>query len=58
MALKHSLPMVYKLILILVACKTDTNGSSAHKGISLLLVDSNTPGFSKGRQLEKVGHHS
>lgn len=43
---------------ILVACKTDTNGSSAHKGISLLLVDSNTPGFSKGRQLEKVGHHS
>lgn len=43
--------------LILVACKTDINKNSAHKGISLLLVDSNTPGFSRGRQLEKVGHH-
>ena len=30
----------------------------AHKGISLLLVESDTVGFSRGRKLDKVGMHS
>ncbi len=44
--------------LIVVVCKTDTEVKPAHKGISLFLVDSNTPGFSRGRKLDKVGLHS
>jgi len=44
--------------LIIVACKTDPNANPAHKGISLLLVESDTPGFSRGRKLNKVGMHS
>jgi acyl-CoA dehydrogenase len=44
--------------LIVVACKTDPNASPAHRGISLILVESDTPGFSRGRKLNKVGMHS
>ncbi|MFC5587742.1 acyl-CoA dehydrogenase family protein [Sporosarcina soli] len=44
--------------LIVVVCKTDPKADPAHKGISLLLVESDTPGFSRGRQLDKVGMHS
>ncbi|OCA80986.1 acyl-CoA dehydrogenase [Bacillus sp. FJAT-27225] len=44
--------------LILVACKTDTKAFPTYKGISLLLVESETPGFSRGRKLNKVGLHS
>ncbi|MEH7249048.1 acyl-CoA dehydrogenase family protein [Neobacillus niacini] len=44
--------------LILIACKTDPNAVPAHKGVSLLLVEADTIGFSRGRKLEKVGHHS
>jgi len=29
-----------------------------HKGLSLLVVDPNTPGFSRGRNLEKIGLHA
>ncbi|WP_335870832.1 acyl-CoA dehydrogenase family protein [Bacillus sp. 2205SS5-2] len=43
--------------LILVACKTDPNASPAYKGVSLLVVERNTPGFSRGRKLNKVGLH-
>lgn len=43
---------------ILVACKTDPNASPAYKGISLFLVESNTPGFTRGSKLDKVGHRS
>lgn len=39
--------------LIVVACKTDA--SAGAKGISLLLVEADRPGFSRGRNLEKVG---
>ena len=28
------------------------------KGISLILIDADTPGFARGRNLDKVGHHS
>lgn len=39
--------------LVIVACKTDQ--SAGAKGISLLLVETASPGFSRGRNLEKIG---
>jgi acyl-CoA dehydrogenase len=39
--------------LVIVARKTDPLAGS--KGISLLLVEANKPGFSRGRNLEKLG---
>lgn len=42
--------------LVIVAAKTDP--SAGAKGVSLLLVDTSLPGFSKGRNLEKIGLHS
>jgi acyl-CoA dehydrogenase len=44
--------------LFVVACKTDPKAEPAYKGISLIVVESGTPGFSKGGQLKKVGQHS
>ena len=42
--------------LVIVVCKTDPDLGA--KGISLICVDANTPGFSKGRKLEKIGLHA
>lgn len=42
--------------LIIVAAKTDP--SQGAKGVSLILVDADTPGFKRGRNLDKVGQHS
>jgi alkylation response protein AidB-like acyl-CoA dehydrogenase len=39
--------------LVIVVCKTDPNAGA--KGISLLLVETGTPGFEKGTNLEKIG---
>jgi len=39
--------------LVIVVAKTDANAGS--KGFSLFLVEANTPGFSKGKNLKKVG---
>lgn len=39
--------------LVIVACKTDPKAGA--KGISLFLVESGTDGFSKGRNLKKIG---
>ncbi|MFJ8063969.1 acyl-CoA dehydrogenase family protein [Psychrobacillus sp. NPDC096426] len=44
--------------LIVVVAKTNPKANPAHKGISLFLVESDTPGFSRGRKLKKVGMHS
>lgn len=44
--------------LIVVVCKTDPKAIPAYKGISLLVIERDTPGFSRGRKLEKVGLHS
>lgn len=44
--------------LFLVVVKTDPAAQPKHRGISLLLVEEGTPGFTKGRQLEKVGMHA
>jgi alkylation response protein AidB-like acyl-CoA dehydrogenase len=39
--------------LVIVACKTDPR--AGHKGISLIVVERGTPGFERGRKLDKVG---
>jgi acyl-CoA dehydrogenase len=38
---------------VIVVAKTDPD--AGHAGISLILVESGTPGFTKGRNLEKIG---
>jgi acyl-CoA dehydrogenase len=42
--------------LVIVACKTDPG--AGRKGISLICVEEGTPGFTKGRNLEKIGLHA
>ncbi len=41
--------------LIVLAVKTDPD--AGHRGISLILVDKDAPGFSRGRKLDKMGYH-
>jgi alkylation response protein AidB-like acyl-CoA dehydrogenase len=41
---------------VIVVAKTDP--SQGAKGTSLLLVDAGTPGFERGRNLDKIGQHS
>jgi acyl-CoA dehydrogenase len=41
--------------LFIVVAKTDPAANPPHKGISLLLVEADTPGCVKGRKLEKLG---
>ncbi|MBI3782597.1 MAG: acyl-CoA dehydrogenase family protein, partial [Deltaproteobacteria bacterium] len=41
--------------LFIVVAKTDPNAKPAHKGVSLLLVEANSPGFVRGRKLDKLG---
>ncbi|MEH6995750.1 acyl-CoA dehydrogenase family protein [Neobacillus drentensis] len=44
--------------LFFVAVKTDPKATPARKGISIILVEDDTPGFSRGRKLKKLGQHS
>lgn len=44
--------------LIVVAVKTDLLAVPKHKGVSLLVIERDAPGFSRGRKLNKVGLHS
>ena len=44
--------------LIIVVCKTNKQAISPHKGISLLVIEKDTPGFTRGKKLNKVGLHS
>lgn len=44
--------------LVVVACKTNTRANPPHKGISLLVVERDTPGFSRGKKLDKMGLRS
>jgi acyl-CoA dehydrogenase len=44
--------------LVLVAAKTDPKADPPYAGISLIAVEDGTPGFEKGRKLEKIGLHS
>ena len=41
---------------VIVVAKTDP--SQGAKGTSLILVDADTPGFERGRNLDKIGQHS
>lgn len=41
---------------VIVVAKTDP--AQGAKGTSLILVDAGTPGFEKGRNLDKIGQHS
>jgi acyl-CoA dehydrogenase len=43
--------------LVIVVAKTDPTAEPAHRGMSLLLVEGGTPGFVRGRNLEKLGLH-
>lgn len=43
--------------LIVVVVKTDSKAVPKHKGVSLLVIERDTPGFSRGRKLNKVGLH-
>ncbi|MCW8084681.1 acyl-CoA dehydrogenase family protein [Sabulicella glaciei] len=42
--------------LVIVVCKTDPE--AGRKGVSLIAVEEGTPGFSRGRNLEKIGLHA
>jgi acyl-CoA dehydrogenase len=44
--------------LIVLAVKTDQEADPPHKGISLFLVEAETPGFIKWKKMEKMGLHS
>jgi acyl-CoA dehydrogenase len=41
--------------LVIVVVKTDPQASPPHSGISLILIESDTPGFERGRNLKKLG---
>ena len=43
--------------LLLAAVKTDADAMPPHKGVSLIAIEADTPGFIKARQLEKIGQH-
>ena len=44
--------------LVVVAVKTDTKASPAYTGISLIVVEQDAPGFSRGQKLKKMGLHA
>ncbi len=41
--------------LVVVVAKTDPKANPPRKGISLILVDADAPGFNRGRKLDKLG---
>ena len=43
---------------VVLAVRTDPHAEPAHRGVSLILVPTDAPGFSKGRKLNKMGVHS
>lgn len=42
--------------LVIVACKTDPG--KTHAGVSLIVVERDMPGFTRGRNLDKIGWHA
>lgn len=44
--------------LYIVAVKTDPAAEPSHRGVSIVLVEKETPGFSIGRKLKKMGNHA
>lgn len=43
---------------VVVVCKTNPNVNPSHRGISLNVVEKDTPGFKRGKKLNKIGMHS
>ena len=43
------------LVIVVARTDTTTDGGLGHKGISLLVVERDMPGFERGRNLDKVG---
>lgn len=41
--------------LLILAAKTDPNAAKPAAGMSLFLVDTSTEGFSRGKNLSKIG---
>ncbi|GAA4663551.1 acyl-CoA dehydrogenase family protein [Gordonia humi] len=41
---------------VIVVCRTDPD--AGHKGFSLIAVEDGTPGFERGRKLDKMGHRA
>ena len=41
--------------LVIVVVKTDPKAQPAHRGVSLILVERDSPGFVRGRKLDKLG---
>lgn len=41
--------------LVIAACKTDPKADPPYTGMSLIVIEDKTPGFEKGRKLEKIG---
>jgi acyl-CoA dehydrogenase len=41
--------------LFVVVCRTDPDADPPHRGLSLILVEAGTPGFIRGRKLDKLG---
>ncbi len=46
----------YLADLVVVACKTPA-GEGTEEGLSLILVETDRPGFERGRNLQKIGQH-
>ena len=44
--------------LVILACKTNVEAKPAHKGVSLLIIEKDMEGFSRGKKLKKVGMHA
>lgn len=44
--------------IVIVAVKTDPKADPPHAGMSLVVVERDAPGFSRGRKLEKMGMHA
>ena len=40
---------------VIVVVKTDPQAKPAHRGVSLMMVERDTPGFVRGRKLDKLG---
>ena len=43
---------------VVVVCKTDPKAVPAYKGISLLIIETGTEGFKRGKKLDKIGMHA
>lgn len=41
-----------------VVCRTDPNADPPYRGLSLFVVEADTPGFTKGKKLRKLGQHA